>query len=220
MRVVQFDRIAAIESRLDFALQEISRQRLEADVATREGGARVGVFVDPLLDDSMRDQGIAQTAAIIDGDLTLPIVSVEAAALPDDVPALTARPYDVVVLLEQPYRTGDMQVNPYMAFEPLPAQITLTPAVDRWTEVKTAWTSAITQTFKRSTGTGGGSGWAVLHHTETSTTTQTVSSTTSQLEHLREIDVAFALSGFGDGELLERVVFDGVDVTNSVREVA
>lgn len=220
VRVVQFDRIAAIESRLDFALQEISRQRLEADVATREGGARVGVFVDPLLDDSMRDQGIEQTAAIIDGDLTLPIVRVEAAALPHDVPALTARPYDVAVLLEQPYRTGDMQVNPYMAFDPLPAQITLTPAVDRWTEVKTAWTSAITQTFKRSTGTGGGSGWAVLHHTETSTTTQTVSSTTSQLEHLREIDVTFALSGFGEGEVLERVVFDGVDVTDSVKEVA
>ena len=218
VRVIAFDRIAAIESRLDFALQEISRQRLEADVATRESGARVGVFVDPLRDDSMRDQGMEQTAAIIDGDLTLPVGEVSVSALPGDVPALKARPFEVAVLLEQPYRTGEMQVNPYMAFDPLPARVTLTPAVDRWTETKTVWTSPVTQAFKRSTGTGGGSGWARVHHTETSTTAEAVSSSTSQLQYLRQIDVTFEIAGFGGGEPLEAVVFDGIDITDSVRE--
>lgn len=138
--------------------------------------------------------------------------------LPGDVAELTSRPFTVKVLLEQPYRTADMAVNPYMAFEPLPAKVTLDPAIDQWTETQTIWTSAITRQFKASTGTGGGSGWAVLHHTETSTTTQTVSSTTTQLEHLRQIDVAFELSGFGPGEVLASVTFDGVDVTDSVSE--
>lgn len=220
VRVVPFDEITRINNRLDYVMQEIARQRLEADVTTREGGARVGMFVDPLLDDSMRDQGIAQTAAIVDGDLTLPITEARSGLLSSDVPEPTALPYKVAVLLEQPYRTTDMQVNPYMAFEPLPANIKLTPAVDHWTETQTTWASAITRQFKASTGTGGGSGWAVLHHTETTTRTETLSSSSTELENLRQIDVAFELSGFGAGEILEKVTFDGVDVTPSVTEGA
>lgn len=209
VRVVQFDEILRINSRVDYALQEIARQRLESDVATRESGARVGLFVDPLIDDSMRDQGVTQTAAIVDGDLTLPIASVQASQLSLDVANLTARPFSVAVLLEQPYRTTDMQINPYMAFEPLPAKVTLKPAVDHWTETRTTWASAVTQTFRRSTG----GGWAVLHHTETTNTSQTLSSSTTLLENLRQIDVAFELEGFGPGETLSSVIFDGVEVT-------
>lgn len=215
VRVVQFDEIARINNRVDYALQEIARQRLEADVATRESGARVGLFVDPLLDDSMRDQGVTKTAAIVDGCLTLPIANARASRLSLDVTAMTARPYSVSVLLEQPYRTTDMAVNPYQAFEPLPAKVTLTPAVDHWTDVQTTWASAVTQTFKRSTGTGGGSGWAVLHHTETNTTTQALSSSTTLAENLRQIDVSFEIEGFGPGEALASVIFDGVEVTPS-----
>lgn len=213
IRVVQFDEITRMNDRIDYALQEIARQRLESDVATRESGARVGLFVDALIDDSMRDQGIAQTAAIVDGDLTLPITGAEAHPLPGDVNDPTARPFTVSIMLEQPYRTTDMQVNPYMAFDPLPAKVKLTPAVDRWTETQTVWTSAITKLFKQSTGTGGGSGWAVLHHTETNTSTEIVSSSVQQLENLRQIDVSFTIEGFGPGEQLETVTFDGVTVT-------
>lgn len=220
VRVVPFDDIAALASRIDYALQEIARQRLESDVSTREAGARVGLFVDPLVDDSMRDQGVTQSAAIIDGDLTLPVADVAAASLSLDVSTLTSRPFTVAVLLEQPFRTGEMQVNPYMAFDPLPAKITLTPAVDHWTETQTSWASAVTKLFSASTGTGGGSGWAVLHHTSTSGSTEVVSSSTKHLENLRQVDVRFDLAGFGPGEKLEKVTFDGVDVTNSVEAEA
>ena len=217
VRVVPFDDIASMNARIDYVVQEIARQRLESDVSTRESGARAGIFVDPLVDDSMRDQGISQTAAIINGDLTLPVADVVAASLPGDVTALTARAFDVGVLLEQPFRTGEMQVNPYMAFDPLPAKISLKPAIDHWTETRTAWASAVTRMFSASTGTGGGSGWAVLHHTNTSTSTEVVSSTSAQLEYLRQIAVRFDLAGFGPGEKLEKVIFDGVDVTDSVK---
>lgn len=214
VRVVPFDDIAAMNARIDYAIQEIARQRLEADVSTREAGARVGLFVDTLMDDSMRDQGIAQSAAIIDGDLTLPVTDVMSAGLPGDVTSVTSRPFTVDVLLEQPYRTGEMQVNPYMAFEPLPAKITLTPAVDHWTETRTTWASAVTKLFRRSTD----GGWAALHHTSTTTGTETLSSTSSKLEYLRQIDVRFDLAGFGPGERLDRVTFDGMDVTGSVTD--
>ena len=215
VRVVPYDDIAAMNTRIDYVLAELSRQRLEADVSTREAGARVGMFVDPLTDDSMRDQGIPQSAAIVAGDLTLPVTEVAAASLPKDVRRLTARPYDVAILLEQPFRTGEMPVNPYMAFDPLPAKIALTPAVDHWVETKTVWTSGTTQTFRASRD----GGMAIYWGSTTSTSTQTVSASTTDLEYLRQIPVAFTLEGFGPGEVLESVKFDGVDVTDSVLEV-
>mgnify|MGYP002989226496 CR=1 FL=1 len=109
----------AINRRIDAVQQEVARQRLEADVFTRESGARAGIFVDPLLNDDMRDQGLSQTAAVVNGVLTLPIEAT-ATALPNDVAAPTANPWTPSPLLAQPLRTGSMKVNPYMAFDPLP----------------------------------------------------------------------------------------------------
>lgn len=91
VRVVAFSDMEALAARVEYALQEVARQRLEADVATREAGARVGLFVDPLLDDSMRDQGIEQDAAIVNGFLTLPIAA-KVYALSQDIQAPTAVP--------------------------------------------------------------------------------------------------------------------------------
>lgn len=213
IRVVAFDEIQAINTRIDWLVSQAARQQLESDMSAREGGISVGMFTDPLIDDTMRDPGVAQTAAVVNGVLTLPVTSLQVRAMSDDVRQATARGYTLSPVLEQKFRTMEMKVNPYMAFDPLPARVTLTPAVDRWTDVQTEWASAITQRFNRSTGTGGGSGWAVLHHTETTTTTQFVSKTSKEAEHLRQIDVAFSIEGFGPGEELSSVTFDGVAVT-------
>lgn len=67
VRVVPFSEIETINRRIDAVQQEVARQRLEADVFTRESGARAGIFVDPLLNDDMRDQGLSQTAAVVGG---------------------------------------------------------------------------------------------------------------------------------------------------------
>ncbi len=203
--VVPFSESQMVNKRIDYLFSELARQRLEADVSTRESGARKGVFVDPLLDDSCRDQGIPQTAAVVNGMLTLPIAA-EIAPLSQDVAAPSTNPYGVRVLLSQPLRTGSMKVNPYMAFAPLPAQASITPAVDQWTETDTQWTSAITQ--RLSVGKGGSS--KVI---STSVSTQVAGTATTALEHLRQIDVKFELRGFGPGEILDTVTFDGVEVT-------
>ncbi len=210
VRVVPFSDIEALAARVEYALQEVARQRLEADVATREAGARVGLFVDPLLDDSMRDQGIEQDAAIVNGFLTLPIAA-KAYALSQDIKAPAARTHTPRVLLEQPYRTGEMRVNPYMAFAILPGKATLTPAVDRWTEQATAWTSAVTRSFYQAI-------YAPNHPrhgqtvTSTSTGTERVGTSQKALEYLRQIDVAFEVTGFGPGEILQSITFDGIPV--------
>lgn len=208
VRVVSFDTLEALSSRVDYALQEISRQRLEAEASTREDGTRVGIFVDPLLDDSMRDQGVAQTAAIIDGSLVLPI-SPKVHALAAPLAAPIAPVYAVDIALAQLLRTSDMKVNPYMSFGIPPAKAVLTPAVDNFTEVETNWASAITRRFDTGHYVVGRS---TLTSQSVTTTNQVLSSTTTDLEYLRQIYIQFMLEGFGPEERLQSVVFDGVEV--------
>lgn len=211
VRVIAFSDLEALTSRVDYALQEIARQRLESDVATREAGARVGIFVDPLLDDSMRDQGLEQTAAVVNGFLTLPIRA-SVSGVSSDVKLPAARSSSSSVVLEQPLMTGEMKINPYLAFAVMPGKATLTPAVDRWTVTNTTWTSPVTKEFYRTI-------YAPTHPQHGSTVTSSSSSTetagvsSSAIEYLRQISIAFTCEGFGSGEKLSRVTFDGIAVT-------
>lgn len=206
VRVVPFDEIAVINRRIDYALEEIARQRLEADVFTREAGARVGIFVDPLLNDEMRDQGMEQTAAIVDGSLTLPIAA-SVAQMPQDVSQPASMAYTPAVLLAQPLRTGSMKVNPYMSFAPLPARITLTPAVDFWTVTQSQWASPVTQRFFFGSGNASS--------TSSTSSTAQIGSARENIEFLRPLRITFAAEGFGPGEILRDVSFDGIPVAVS-----
>lgn len=199
VRTVAMSDLAAMSNRIDFAIGLIAQQRLESDIHLREAGSKKGIFTDPFIDDSQRDQGIEQNAAVVFGELTLPITG--SAYLPDaDIATPQTLPLSHVAVLEQPLRTGSMAVNPYMAFNPVPAQLTLTPAVDRWTTVESVWASPITSRFVVGSG----------DMSSTSTSTQTVLlSTTSTTEKLRAIDVRFSIEGFGPGEILSSVTFDG-----------
>lgn len=205
VRVVPFSEITAINRRIEAIQQEVARQRLESDVFTRESGARAGIFVDPLLNDDMRDQGLSQTAAVVNGVLTLPITA-SASGMPNDVETPAAMQMTPVPLLSQPLRTGEMKVNPYQAFDPLPARLTLNPALDRWVETRTDWTSDVTRKFDV---TRDGY-FHVVVDTQTSTGTELAGSTTTELEYLREIDVAWHIEGFGAGEELASATFDGI----------
>lgn len=205
VRVVPMSELSAINGKMDYMLGLIAQQRLAGDISLREAGQKKGLFVDPFLDDNQRDQGAEQTAAIFGGELTLPVTIDAVFQMPTDVTARTSLAFTLSQLLAQTARTGVMKVNPYMAFEPIPAAVTLTPAVDNWTVVNTTWASAITERVTVGSGNAGS--------TSTSTSSQVLSSASRPAESLRPIEVRFSAAGFGPGETLLSLTFDGVAVT-------
>lgn len=205
VRVVPMSDLSAINTRMDYMLGLIAQQRLEGDANLREAGQKKGIFVDPFLDDSLRDAGTVQNAAIFSGEMTLPVDIAGVELLPSAPSARTALTFSLLNILEQKARTGVMKVNPYMAFDPIPAAVTLTPSIDNWTVVNTTWASSITQ--RVTVGSGNTSS------TRASSGVELLSSASRPAESLRPIEVRFNLSGFGPNEALTSVTFDGVPVT-------
>ena len=205
VRVVPMNELSQINTRIDYMLGLIAQQRLEGDANLREAGQKKGIFVDPFLDDSLRDAGTVQNAAIFNGEMTLPVDIDNVQLLPSAPTTRTSLTFSLLNILEQNARTGVMKVNPYMAFAPIPAAVTLTPAVDNWTVVNTTWDSSITQRITVGSGNVG--------VTSTSTGVQLLSSASRPAESLRPIEVRFNISGFDPSEALMSVTFDGVPVT-------
>lgn len=201
VRVVPMPQLAAVESRMDWLAQLIAQNRLESSIHTREGGTKKGLFVDPFLDDSQRDAGQTQTAAIVRGLLMLPIAAT-IGQVSADVSVPTTLTFNSVVALDQPLRTGSMNINPYMVFDPVPAQMSVVPAVDRWTDVQTTWASPQTSRFVVGSGD--------MSSATASTRNALLGTTTSNVETLRQITVSYTITGFGPGENLQSLTFDGV----------
>ncbi|MBD5642202.1 MAG: DUF4815 domain-containing protein, partial [Desulfovibrio sp.] len=234
IRAVSFGRMREWQEMIDWCVQEVARNRLEMDAGTREAGVKVGMFVDPLLDDTMRDQGVAQTGAVFDGCLTL---AIEAVVLSPsgDISKARAAAQTVSELFSQLLKTGGMKVNPYMAFAIPEGKCTLNPSVDRWTVDQTQWASEVTRTFYSSenkTVSGGtvdryqssgrargvilSSSTSQSQSSSTTTTQQTVvedlGTKTSAIAMLRQIAISFTLEGFGPGEILQKISFGGVNI--------
>lgn len=203
VRVVPMPQLAAIDGRLDWLAQLIAQNRLESSIHTREGGTKKGLFTDPFLDESQRDAGTVQTAAVVSGELRLPIAA-SIYQMSADIAAPTTLLFNQVTALEQTLRTGAMQINPYMSFAPVPAQLTITPSVDRWTEVQTDWNSALTSRFVIGAGDQSSSA--------SQTRNALLNTSSTPTETLRAITVAYAIADFGAGETLDELTFDGVSV--------
>ncbi|VFM97351.1 MAG: protein of unknown function (DUF4815) [Candidatus Kentron sp. G] len=195
-RVVAMSDLQTMRSSIQDLYSLIAIERLRNDANASDPAAKLGIFVDPFLDDDMRDQGMEQTAAIVDEELTLPIQASVADALQITDPQTLA--YELVPVLEQPARTGEMKINPYQAFEPMPARVRLSPGTDRWTTVITRWSSPITRRF-----------WG---RRRTTTGIQVIARSTEVSETLRSRRVAFRVDGFGPGETVVSITFDGVSV--------
>lgn len=221
VRTVPMGQLTSMQAEIQNLYALVSDQMLQTQAALSDPTTKWGVFTDPLLDDSRRDQGAAQTAAVFGGFLTLPMVNVtiSSVALADDA-MLTLDTAGTKAVISQELRTMCMKVNPYDAFEPLPASARLEPAVDFWTQTVTVWLSPITSRFAWTEMV-----WApqeslgfATRRLNTSTRllvdeqTETVSQNTRAAEFLRQINVAFTLTGFGPGEILDTVKFDGLSV--------
>lgn len=208
IRVVPMNDLVTMSKRIDYAISMIAQQQLESDVNFRETGAKKGMFTDPFIDDSQRDQGREQTAAVFNGEMMLPVYG-EILACDNRGPAgvsyldMTATPS-----VQQLARTGSMKVNPYMAFGLMPAQVTLNPSIDRWADVQTSWTSPVTRTVVVAFFSLG----LLTRVDSTSVNSELLNTQTVLQSNLRQIWVEFTISGFGPGENLSKVTFDGLEV--------
>ena len=101
------------------------------------------------------------------------------------------------MLVEQTARTGIMKINPYSAFDPIPATVTLMPPVDSWTETEVI--DHTTEPF-------------VLRAGEFVSGISRRTIGTRQAEHLRPITITFRVEGFKPDEPLRRVIFDGIEI--------
>lgn len=190
--------------------------RLQNDISSREPVSKRGIFSDPLIDDTFRDQGTPQTAAVFGGKLVLPI---SATAIYMPVPERTL-PYTEEVIIEQAFITETMRINPYQAFPaPVPAA-SLDPATDIWSETETIWTSDVTRRFYELVSYywdplpgSGPAGHGYSKTTATAWSAERMGTKTTAIEFIRQRDVGFTLTNFGPGETLTEVLFDGVPVS-------
>lgn len=176
----------------------VAEEKLKNDANARDPAAKKGIFVDPFFDDDMRDQGVVQTAAIVDQCLQLPIqakvIDTGQAVLPWTLP------YELTPVISQTLKTGSMKINPYQAFDPMPAKAQMILDTDRWTETVTKWASGETQRFSTSSSS-----------VFTTTTSTVLSTATEEAATLRPLTQKFRVDGFKAGEEVA-ITFDGIAV--------
>ncbi len=192
IHAVPMNELEAMKSGIRDLYALFAEERLRSDANSREPTTKKGVFVDPFFDDDMRDQGIVQFAAIVNKELILPInveiIDVERGKEP------YLLPYELEPVLEQLLQTKSERINPYQAFDPVPAKVTMNKNIDHWTEVKTNWSSPVTREFN------------------TRETTELLSSNSYEAEFMREAVQDFEIEGFSVGEKLKEIKFDGISI--------
>ena len=242
VRVVPMAELERMNSRIDNLFSLVADQRLLTNAVASDPTSKKGLFVDPFLDDDLRDQGIDQTAAIVNEELTLGIVAESAWGAPTNAPEVWTLPETTPrVAVQQLLQTGAMAVNPYLAMTPLPAIAKIDPAVDFWNHTQAAredrWLSPVTmsltevqlnnqlRTASWAQSLRGWFGWtsqaAIDQRIRERTTIMTSTTQTfvespgffiGEAQWLRQIVVKFTLEGFGPSEVLNTVRFDGVNV--------
>ncbi|MDK1290229.1 DUF4815 domain-containing protein [Pseudoalteromonas umbrosa] len=204
----------------------VALERLKNDTARGAPTATHGLFVDPMLDDDMRDLGaeadflkenddvkVSATINPAREELVLPIQMSPNSLNQSKESSPWTLEYEHTVLtdqgnpVEQTKMTGSMKVNPYAAFKPIPAKMTLIPAVDIWTETKMNLKS------------GGSINSTVVNHGvfgfrfRGNVSSAKIGETTRTLEFLRALDIEFTIEGFIPNTTIQELKFDNVPIT-------
>lgn len=230
-RVIGMAEQKAIKESIAELYKIVAETRLQADISSKEPSAKYGIFTDNFFDDDQRDSGISQTAVIVEQELQPPATAI-VVQQPKNATETHLLPYNEVFLLQQELFTGSMKVNPYQAFEPMPAKVVLEPAVDQWTETDSQTTSVVQYLYYPWYYWGYWHpyygwyynwywryyyGWYYPYYWYyyPRTTTQLVSRQEQKLPYLRQRNVGFTVSGFGGGEILDQLLFDGIEIDQS-----
>ncbi|WP_372395138.1 DUF4815 domain-containing protein (plasmid) [Azospirillum sp. HJ39] len=216
-KVIPVSELQALFSRVDALFDLVAVERLKTDVTAREPTGAKGVFVDPFFDNDMRDTGLAQTAAIVAGELMLPIQPI----FPDPLLASSGEmlSFTLESVVEQTLATDSIKINPYDSFAPIPCKVTVITPVDRWTVDQLAWDTESVRFVRTGHFVEG-----VSHVTSTtvlSETIETVRSTTTEAQFLRQVPLIVRIEHLGPGERVPSIVFDGITIaTNLVADAA
>jgi hypothetical protein len=239
IKAIPFSQLQQMRDLITNLFELASLERLERNVASKEPSSKLGIFVDPFLDDDLRDAGISQTAAVVDGLLLLPMEPSTFRPTTNNA-ADWMLPYTEVTVLRQDLATRAEKINPYQSFDPLGAKLTLNPAIDRWTEVvevsgqefrRRSWTTGqlllwgLTTAFVALTAVRapGPVGSALLNWLRARAAWRDIRVTDPDrrpAQFLRQIKVQFTIADFEPGETLTALKFDNITVTPSPAPVA
>lgn len=210
VRVVPMSTLVGYHRRLGELARQMAELRLAVFVAGRYSGIKHGQFADPMMDDSMRDAGIEQTAIIAENWLQLP-AGVNATPLaPLSEPASMAHTHAVV--LKQAARTGALAVNPTAQPGPhRPTTLKLTPAADLW-HAGTVYFRTPWLTFKESDQFRAGELALEDKGIEAARQQLTVSKSGEPEPTMRPIRITMAASGLLPGEAVASVSIAGITV--------
>lgn len=204
-RLMPVSELQDLAERVDALFDLVATERLKTDATAREPSGSKGVYVDPLLDNDMRDSGLTQNAAIVSGELNLPITPIFPDPLLADQASMLTFTLETVV--EQLLSTSSMRVNPYDAFDPIPPKVTVITAVDRWTQDTVAWDTESVR-FVRTGHFVEGVSRAVSSNT-VSDSIETVARSVAPAQFLRQVPVLVRIEHLGAGEIVPDIRFDG-----------
>lgn len=213
IRAIPYNELELQRKNTEDLFQMVAILQLQQAVNVSDPSSKYGVFVDPFLDDSQRDQGIAQTAAIfgkimqlaIDGDAHDPDNAM-------NFGKAHTLDFTLETLVEQANMTACMKVNPYQAFDPPPARLQMNPTVDNWTEYDDTWASTRTQNIITGDWHGQTDPKKQFTNSYTTVSTSVLSSKSSLIPFIRPRTIAYIIDGFGPGETLAQITFGGVNV--------
>lgn len=207
VRNVPYNEIQDMRRMLIDVYDLVAQERLKNDVTARDVGAKRGLFVDPLRNDAMRDQGIPQTAAVFGGKMRLPIK-----ATLHSFPAFNGikhLDFAEVPVIRQNRRSGSKKINPYQTFTPMPGRASVEPSTDIWTDKQTVWTSPETQAFEAAEG-------EYITGISLEQQVEKIGEHIVEAQFIRQREIKFRLEGFIEAETLEYMEFDGIEVTPTV----
>jgi len=212
---INFDDQQKLVNRVDDLYDLVAQSRLRNDLTARVPADRRGQFVDPFFDNDLRENLLPNDMAIIDGLLTLPISGT--AEVPNYYTNSLKHhllPYTDEIVIDQSKVTACSKINPYQAFEPIPARATISPASDNWIVSSSNWNTQIISNFLRVTVDQDQNATPSINNLTVANSV--VTTQVNAGDTIRPQPITFLVEGFGPGEQLVEIRFDGIVFSNII----